>query len=227
MLSHAELGRTPTQPIRLPLPPRSQPASAEDDLATIGTRQNVERNREIYAEGDAADRVFRVLSGAVRTVQLLEDGRRQVNAFYLAGEMFGLEAGETYRFSAEAIVPSTLLVVRRDRLARQLAARPALAGALWRMTARELERARAHLTLLGRKTAVERVASFLMSMAERSAGETIELPMGRQDIADFLGLTIETVSRTISLLEERRAIELASARCIRIRDRRPLAAMNA
>ncbi|WP_439815050.1 helix-turn-helix domain-containing protein [Zavarzinia sp. CC-PAN008] len=202
-------------------------AAPARDLWAMGTRQTFARNREIYAEGNSADRVFKVVSGAVRTFQLLEDGRRQVNAFYLQGEIFGLEASESYRFSAEAIVATQLVVVKRDVLRRHLLIQPELMGDLWRMTASELERAQRHFALLGRKNAVERVASFLIAMSERThAGDDVELPMSRQDIADFLGLTIETVSRTMTLLEEQRLIELPSARHVVIRNRRPLEALD-
>jgi len=207
--------------------PTGQTAADPGDLWSTATRQTFARNRAIYSEGDRADRVFKVVSGAVRTFQLLEDGRRQVNAFYLAGEMFGLEATGDYRFSAEAIVASQILVLRRERLSTRIASEPALMGDLWRMTASELERAQAHFALLGRKSAVERVASFLISMGERTGTNgAIELPMSRQDIADFLGLTIETVSRTMTLLEERKLISIPSARRIVIRDRRPLMALD-
>jgi len=198
------------------------------DLWAAGARQNVGANRAIYSEGDRADRIFKVVSGAVRTFRLLEDGRRQVNAFYLAGEMFGLEAGESYHFCAEAIVASQLVVVRRDTLRQHIVSRPELIRDLWRVTASELERAQAHCVLLGRKSAIERVASFLISMNKRTrGGDAIELPMSRQDIADFLGLTIETVSRTMTQLEEQKLIDMPSARRILIRDRRPLAALDA
>lgn len=202
-------------------------SAGRTDLWSTATRQAFARNRCIYAEGDPADRVFKVVSGAVRTFELLEDGRRQVNAFYLPGEMFGLDATGDRRFSAEAVVASQILVLRREQLARRLTDEPALMGDLWRMTACELERAQGHFALLGRKSAVERVASFLVSMGERSMADgTIELPMSRQDIADFLGLTIETVSRTMTLLEGRKLIAMPSARRIVIRDRRPLAALD-
>lgn len=227
MLNHATVSSQPTQPFRFHAAATDH-AEGEDSLWTAATRQTFVANRSVYSEGDAADRMFKVVTGAVRTFRLLEDGRRQVNAFYLAGEMFGLEAGETYHFCAEAITATQLLVIRRDALRRRMAARPEIMNDLWRLTASELERAQAHCVLLGRKSAMERVVSFLMSMDERvQHGEAIELPMSRQDIADFLGLTIETVSRTMTLLEEQKLIAMPSARRIVIRDRRPLAALDA
>jgi len=224
MLAQATISPTAPTPLSYH---SGQPVTEPSDLWSTATRQTCARNRSIYSEGDPADRVFKVVSGAVRTFQLLEDGRRQVNAFYLAGEIFGLEATGDYRFSAEAIVTSQILVLRRDRLTLRLTNEPALMGDLWRITACELERAQAHFALLGRKSAIERVSSFLVSMGERSVTNwSIELPMSRQDIADFLGLTIETVSRTMTLLEEQRLIAMPSARRIVIRDRRPLMALD-
>ncbi|MBB5752921.1 helix-turn-helix domain-containing protein [Prosthecomicrobium pneumaticum] len=225
MLQQTTIGSRAVRPF-----PFDVDAKVEDEAETLwsaATRQTVAANRAIYSEGDRADRMFKVVSGAVRTFQLLEDGRRQVNAFYLAGEMFGLEAGESYHFCAEAITATQLLVVRREALKHRMASQPSLIGDLWRLTAFELERAQAHCVLLGRKSALERVASFLIQMNERThGGNAIELPMSRQDIADFLGLTIETVSRTMTQLEDQKLIDMPSARHIVIRDRRPLAALD-
>jgi CRP/FNR family nitrogen fixation transcriptional regulator len=214
MTLHASFKGCSAQPVLI-RHPGFTPAAAADPWSAIGMRQTVARNREIYAEGERADRIFKVVSGAVRTFELTEDGRRQVNAFYLPGEVFGLEADGDYRFYAEAIVETTILAVRRERVGD----RPEMLKELWQLTAAELARAQQHFMLLGRRTATERVAWFLVSLADRLHADgaiTITLPMGRQDMADYLGLTIETVSRTMTQLDEAGLIELHGARLVHI-----------
>ena len=192
----------------------------------MGTVMPFGRNSEIYGEGEAAEFLYKVVSGAVRTYKVLTDGRRQIGSFYLPGDLFGLEAGDNHTFSAEAIGDSKVLVVKRSAV-RALAARNNdVARLLWGVTGRELGRMQAHVLLLI-KSAQERVAGFLLEMAERSsAAEEVELPMSRQDIADYLGLTIETVSRTLTLLENAANIALPSARKVVLRNRVALSRLN-
>ena len=191
-----------------------------------GATMHFERNSEIYGEGEPSDYVYRVLSGTVRTSKVLSDGRRQIGAFYLAGDVFGLEAGEEHMFSAEAMADATVLVVKRSSVIAEAQKNGQVAREVWAITARELARAQDHLMLLI-KSAKERVAAFLLEMADRAPGEAgIELPMSRQDIADYLGLTIETVSRTLTQLENKAAIELPSSRHIVLRNRSALARLN-
>ena len=135
------------------------------------------------------------------------------------GEVFGLEASAAHRFSAEAVVDTRLDVLSRAAVYGRAARDPDYARSLWAMTGAHLDRAQEHMLLLGRKTAVERVAAFLLDMAERSGpAQVVELPMGRQDIADFLGLTMETVSRTLTQLERQGAITMPSARRVALTD---------
>lgn len=178
-----------------------------------GVRRLCARDEEIYAEESAADFVYEVVEGVVRTCRLLSDGRRQIEDFYLPGDVFGLEAGLTRRATAEALGPVTLKVVRRTALS-DLATRDAdLARKLWALTARDLRRTQDHLLMLGRRSATERVAGFLLDLAERTDSEDVlDLPMSRQDIADYLGLTIETVSRTFTQLQNTGLIEAPSCR---------------
>lgn len=191
-------------------------------VASLGAPMLYARNSEIYGEGEQAEYIYQVVSGAVRTYKILSDGRRQVGAFYLPGDVFGLEIGEQHELSAEAIVNSTISVIKRSALTSLAARDGKVAHELWTLTARELRRAQKHVLLLVR-TAQERVASFLLEMADRTAGEgQIDLPMSRQDIADYLGLTIETVSRTLTLLEGQAAIALRSARCVHLTNERQL-----
>ncbi|MPZ59205.1 MAG: helix-turn-helix domain-containing protein [Rhizobiales bacterium] len=186
-----------------------------------------ERNNEIYGEGEPADYVYKVLSGTVRTSKVLNDGRRQIGSFYLPGDTFGLEAGDEHTFCAEAMTDASVLLVKRSTVAAEAQRDSHVARELWAVTARELARAQDHLMLLI-KSAQERVAAFLLEMAERVPDQAgIELPMSRQDIADYLGLTIETVSRTLTQLESKAAIELPRSRYIVLRNRSALARLNA
>src|ERR1700758_713343 len=185
--------------------------SLNQSMQLMGAMMAYPRNTEIFGENEPADYLYKVVSGSVRTYKILSDGRRQVGGFYLPGDIFGLEFADEHTLSAEAIGDAKVLVVKRSALI-------ALAG-------RELHRVQDRILLLN-KNARERVASFLLEMVERaSENNTIELPMSRQDIADYLGLTIETVCRTLSALETASAIEVsASSRRIVLRDRAALAA---
>jgi CRP-like cAMP-binding protein len=185
------------------------------------------RNGEIYGEGEPADYVYKVVSGAVRTYKVLDDGRRQIGAFYLPGDVFGLEMGDEHTFSAEAISETQVLLTKRSAVISQAARDSEMARQLWALTARELERMQNHVLLLI-KTAQERVAGFLLEMAERvQSTEAVELPMTRQDIADYLGLTIETVSRTLTQLQNTATIALPTSRRIVLRNRAVLKRLNA
>jgi len=182
-------------------------------------------DEEIYGAGEPREFVYKVISGAVRTFNILSDGRRQIEAFHLPGDVFGLELGETHDLSAEAIASSKILVTKRSIVEAASRSNCATAGELLALTTRALERARAQMLLLGRKSAHEKVATFLLDMAERTAGEAVDLPMSRTDIADYLGLTIETVSRTLSRFERQGAIGLPSSRHIELRNRATLNAL--
>jgi CRP-like cAMP-binding protein len=192
----------------------------------MGASMSFARNVEIYGEGEPAEYLYKVISGAVRTYKVLTDGRRQIGAFYLPGDMFGLEIGEEHTFSAEAVSDSKVLVIKRTAVIGLAARDNDVARQLWTLTGRELQRVQDHILLLV-KTAQERVVSFLLEMASRlSASNVVELPMSRQDIADYLGLTIETVSRTLTHLELAAAIELPSSRRIVLCNRTALGRLN-
>ncbi|HVI33544.1 helix-turn-helix domain-containing protein [Phenylobacterium sp.] len=181
----------------------------------VGVRMTYARNEEIYGQGDDVEFLYRVVSGSVRTIRLTSDGRRQVGDFYYPGDLFGLETGPDHRFSAEALTDCIVLVVKRSSV-RAAAGDAALDRAILSATHRELDRAQSHLLLLGRKTAQEKVAAFLLSLAERVPDESVELAMGRQDMADYLGLTIETVSRMLSQLQAASVVEFPAARRFRV-----------
>jgi CRP/FNR family nitrogen fixation transcriptional regulator len=202
-------------------------AAGTSALDLMGAPMSYARNTEIFAEDEPAEYLYKVVSGTVRTSKLLSDGRRQIAAFHLPGDVFGLEAGELHHFSAEAIVDSTVLVARRSAVLALAGRDPEVARQLLAVTADSLDRAREHMLLLGRKTAVERLAAFLLDMADRGRGSgAIELPMTRNDIADYLGLTIETVSRTLTQLQSEAAIAIPSSRRITLRDLPALKRLN-
>ncbi len=228
MLMHKSGDIATTKPV-LPIPGGVPEVTAlADAFAVMGATMRFEHNSEVFGESEPADYFYKVVKGAVRTYKLLNDGRRQISAFHLAGDIFGLEAGSEHRFTADAIADSTVLVIKRTTL-MSLASRDGdIASGLWAQATGDLLRAQDHMLLLGRKNAHERVASFLLEMAERSTGlQSVELPMSRQDIADYLGLTIETVSRTLTLLESEAAIELPTSRRILLRDPAALRRLNA
>jgi CRP/FNR family transcriptional regulator, nitrogen fixation regulation protein len=159
------------------------------------------KGTEVYGEAEPADYVYQVVEGAVRSHKLLSDGRRQIGAFHLAGDIFGLENGAVHRFTAEAIVDTTVRLMKRRSLDLVAQNDPVVARNLLSMTTTNLRHAEDHMLLLGRKTSLERVAAFLIEMDKRSTAVGIlALPMCRRDIADYLGLTLETVSRALSRL---------------------------
>jgi CRP/FNR family transcriptional regulator, nitrogen fixation regulation protein len=163
----------------------------------------------------------------VRSYKVLVDGRRQIGGFYLPGDMFGLETGAEHAFSAEAIADCKIMVIKRSTVVALAATNGDVARQMWDLTARELQRTQDRIVVLI-KSAQERVAGFLLEMARRTTvGGAVELPMSRQDIADYLGLTIETVSRTLTQLEKTAAIELPTSRRILLRNRTALNRLNA
>jgi len=157
---------------------------------------------EVFGEAEPAEYIYQVIDGAVRSYKLLSDGRRQIGAFHLVGDVFGLENGGVHRFTAEAIVDTTVRLAKRVSLAKVAENDATVAGDLLNMTATNLKHAEDHMLLLGRKTSLERVAAFLLEMDHRlTAAGIMALPMCRRDIADYLGLTLETVSRALSTLQ--------------------------
>ncbi len=157
---------------------------------------------EVFGEAEPAEYIYQVIDGAVRSYKLLSDGRRQIGAFHLVGDVFGLENGGVHRFTAEAIVDTTVRLAKRVSLANVAESDATVARDLLNMTATNLRHAEDHMLLLGRKTSLERVAAFLLEMDHRlTAAGIMALPMCRRDIADYLGLTLETVSRALSILQ--------------------------
>jgi len=176
-------------------------ALSQTDVSLSEFKYN--RGSEIFGEAEPAEYIYQVIDGSVRSYKLLTDGRRQINAFHLVGDIFGLENGETHRFTAEAIIDTTVRLVKRASLAHIAETDAMVARDLLNMTATNLRHAEDHMLLLGRKTSLERVAAFLLEMDGRlTAAGVMALPMCRRDIADYLGLTLETVSRALSTLHD-------------------------
>ncbi len=230
---HAEPVRTPVLPTRhtAPLANHLHVVAVDSDaldqsMQLMGATMAYQRNSEIFGENEPADYLYKVVSGGVRTYKILSDGRRQIGGFYLPGDIFGLEFADEHSLSAEAITDTKVLVIKRSAITA-LAGRDASVGRqLFALTGRELYRVQDRIMLLI-KSAQERVASFLLEMSARVSGaNAIELPMSRQDIADYLGLTIETVSRTLTSLEDSAAIEVLTSRRIVLRNRPALNRMN-
>jgi CRP/FNR family nitrogen fixation transcriptional regulator len=180
------------------------------------------RGTEVFGEAEPAEYVYQLKKGAVRTYKLLSDGRRQIGSFHLPGDIFGLENGDVHRFTADTIIDTTVWLARRESVFGGLTE---VAAAL-KLVNRSLEHAENHLLLLGRQTALEKTAAFLLEMDQRLQQPALMiLPMCRRDIADYLGLTLETVSRALSTLRDRGILNLEGKmqRKIALRDRPKLA----
>jgi CRP/FNR family transcriptional regulator, nitrogen fixation regulation protein len=173
---------------------------------------------EIYGEEEQAEYFYKVVNGSVRTYKTLKNGRRQIAAFYVPGDVFGLETRGEHTLSADAVAESSLLLINRSALVALAEQDKDAAGRLWTLTAAELRRTQDHIQLFA-LPARERVAGFLVEMAQRlAANDEVELPMARQDIADYLGLTVETVSRSFTQLERLDAITVRTSRRILLRN---------
>lgn len=196
-------------------------------LERIGSRRSFVRDEEIYAEDDPSDSWYKVVSGTVRISKLLADGRRHIAEFCFGGDCFGLDNVSERLFSAEAVGEVIVMRYARRATDRLIDKNPQLARGLCDMTLRDLAHAQTRMLLLGRMTAPERVASFLLEMFERrDARRTVDLPMSRNDIADYLGLTIETVCRVLSAFKRGGAIAIPSPHRIELRDRGALEAVG-
>ena len=206
----------------------AQRKPAAEAMGQIGLAMSFGRNAEIYAEGETSGYVYKVISGLVRISKLLPDGRRQISAFHLPGEMFGFEANELHHASAEAVVPTKVVAYRWEGVLGAERQSASFLRELLNLTVLGLRHTQDHLLLLGRKNALERLAEFLLGMSARMGGSSVlDLAMPRHDIADYLGLTLETVSRMFAELKEMGAIRLESARRVHLLDKAALKAMGA
>lgn len=193
----------------------------------IGSRRSFQRNEEIFAEGDPADCWFKVVAGTVRLSKLMADGRRHIAEFYFAGDCFGLDNLPERRFSAEAVGDVVVMRYPRRATERLIDEDPRLARSLRDMTLQDLANAQIRMLMLGRMSAPERVATFLLDMGERrDARRSLDLPMSRNDIADYLGLTIETVCRVLSAFKRDGLIDIPNPHRIELKDREALTAVG-
>ena len=196
-------------------------------LERIGTRLSFSRNDEIYAEREDADYWYKVVSGTVRVCKLLADGRRYVAEFCFAGECFGLDSASERRYAAEAVDDVIVMRFRRSATEQLIDQNPTVARSLRDTMLRDLANAHGRMLMLGRMTAPERVAAFLLEMFERrERTKALDLPMSRIDIADYLGLTVETVCRTLSRFRRDRVIAVPNPHRIELLDRAALEAIG-
>ena len=202
------------------------PRRPGDTLA--GLSMSFGRNAEVYAEDEPSGYVYKLISGVVRVSKLLPDGRRQINAFHLPGEMFGFEADEVHHASAEAVTPIRVIAYRWEDMLGIEKESANFVRELLNLTVLGLRHSQNHLLLLGRKNALERLATFLLEMSARmGGGMTLDLAMPRHDIADYLGLTLETVSRMFATLKDMGLIELESARRVHLLNKGALEVVRA
>lgn len=234
MLSHSEI-RSETSRGRV-VPFKTAPVRKIDGttlteqlIETHGTRQTIKAGTMLFLEGEPADALYVVVSGTIRGCRITPDGRRHIARFVGAGDVLALTAFRTYDYTAEAVCDAELLRCSRVTFERLLNEDADLRDSVFETMASELASFRDQMVLLGQLTAGERAATFLVSMAARTTepdGE-LHLPMTRQDIADYLGMTLETVSRMFNELKRKGVIEMPKPDRIRIRNARELAHLAA
>jgi CRP/FNR family transcriptional regulator len=193
-----------------------------DLLNAIANRVRLAAEQVLFCEGDEADAVFAVTDGTVRLSKMLPDGRRQVTGFLSPGGFLGIAYSDTYAYSAEAVSALALCRFPRRRLEALLYKIPSLERRLLSIASNELKAAQDQMLLLGRKSAEEKISTFLRHWCRRTRqdcgpGCMIDLPMNRTDIADYLGLTTETVSRTLSRFAKDGLLDIPSAHKVRLR----------
>ena len=192
-------------------------------LASVRCHAELPANFTVFREGDTAEHIYSISGGAVKLYKLLSDGRRQIIGFLFSGDLFGLALDSGYAYTAETVTQTQLCRFTHRKLDTLRGEIPNLERRMFSMTVKDLAAAQDQMLLLGRKTAREKVASFLMKLSRRAVeqGRTaspIDLPMSRADIADYLGLTIETVSRTFTHLKRDGIIGLPASGHVVLQD---------
>jgi CRP/FNR family transcriptional regulator, nitrogen fixation regulation protein len=196
---------------RLIAPEPCKRPSYVDVLKALGSVVRFRRDEDIFVEGDPNTYCYRLITGCARTITVMEDGRRQVNEFLLAGDLLGFDDLGAHAFSAEAVTEIVALRFPRNKVEALADCDVTVARQLHALALQRLRIAHERLVLLGRKTATERLASFILELDRRneSDGGVIPLAMGRIDIADHLGLTVETVCRVLAIMKRDGAIGLS------------------
>jgi CRP/FNR family nitrogen fixation transcriptional regulator len=219
MTLHAAIRTTPPPGIILGQTGWATSRGTTEPLQAAGTVVQVLEGREIFAEGGDTDTFYKVVSGVVRICKFLNDGRRQIAAFHMAGEIFGFDLASDRQFAAEAVSNCTLICYRRRGIEQVAQKDQAVCRQLLQHAMQNLAQAQSHALLLARRGAAEKVASFLLDWQERSQEEgVIHLAMSRQEIGDYLALTIETVSRSLSQFERDGVIAMPNTRELRLLD---------
>jgi CRP/FNR family transcriptional regulator, nitrogen fixation regulation protein len=196
-------------------------------LERIGARLSFSRNDEIYGEGDSSECWYKVITGTVRICKLLADGRRHIAEFCFGGDCFGIDSAGKRVYSAEAVDDVVVMRFRRGATEQLVDENPVVARLLRDSMLRDLTNAHGRTLLLGRMTAPERVAAFLLEMFDRrDRTKALGLPMSRNDIADYLGLTVETVCRTLSTFRREGIIAVPNPHRIELLDRAALEAIG-
>jgi CRP/FNR family transcriptional regulator len=196
-------------------------ADDQERLVAIMKTVEIEAHQSIFHEAEKADYVFNVTEGAVKIYKLLSDGRRQITGFLFPGDFLGLTHNESYAYGAEALGPTKLCRFPRQKLEALLDELPNLEQRLLSMASHELAAAQDQMILLGRKSARERVVSFLLMLSNSAvrhgrSGNPVSLPMTRHDMGDYLGLSLETVSRALTQLKTHGFIQLLDERQVRL-----------
>ena len=200
------------------------------DLSAIVTTLELGPGDPLFDEGEPAKHVFNVTAGAAKVYKLLPDGRRQMTGFLFPGDFLGLANDESYAYSAEAVTYTTLCRFPRRKFEQFLEGYPRMERRLLSVASHELAVAQEQMLLLGRKTAREKVASFILMLSRRAVqrgqhGNPVSVPMSRNDIGDYLGLTTETVSRTITQLKQDGCIALLTGGKVELMDAAALQAI--
>jgi CRP/FNR family transcriptional regulator, nitrogen fixation regulation protein len=198
-----------------------QTESLDPSIRRIGVVRSYAGKSEIVREDDPANHLYQVVSGTVCASKMLREGRRQIAGFYFAGDIFGLESAKKHSVAAEAITNAKVRIFKKRALTELASLNPEVTDRLLALTARELARKQDHLLLLLSTTAEERIICFLTEMVQRASpreDDVIDLPMSRRDIADYLGLAIETVSRVLWDFQRRGAIEISGLHSIVLRN---------
>lgn len=195
----------------------------QNRLFCVSTKQRFVRRETIFLEGDPCRSLFEVIAGVLKLYKMMPDGRRQITGFLYPGQLAGLAIQDTYDYTAEAVTDVTLCRYPMAKLDEVLDELPGLARRLLKSASDELIAAQDQMLLLGRKSGIERLASFLLRLSQfndRRGGdpELVYLPMNRTDIADYLGMTTESVSRLFTRLKTMGIVALRQNKFVRLPD---------